>query len=279
MLIDTHVHVVSSDEETYPLRPLDVSGSGWHEEVRVSGEELLSMMDAARVDAAVIVQAMSAYQDDNRYAAETARKTPSRFTSVGVIDVLQPDPISRLDGWVRDFGIRGVRMSGFRDGGFLSPDDERFREPTARAHSLGIPVVLFATSQQLPAVERALEAYPPVPVVLDHCGYPIPEEGPATGRDEPLLALARFENLYLKVTTRTLAPIETAGHDPKAWIARLADAFGMRRLMWGSDFPASHARTYAEHVAFARSCTEGFDPADQERFLSGTALEVWPELA
>lgn len=271
--------MVSSDEETYLLRPLEVSGSAWHDEIRVSGDDFLSLMDSAGVDAAVIVQAMSAYQDDNRYAAETARKTPSRFTSVGVIDVLQPEPVGRLEGWFRDFGMRGVRMSGFRDGGFLSPDDERFREPAARAHSLGVPVVLFATSQQLPAVEQALEALPAVPVVLDHCGFPIPEEGPATGRDESLLALARFENLYLKVTTRTLAPIEAAGQDPGTWIARLADTFGMRRLMWGSDFPASHARTYAEHVAFARSRTEAFGPADRERFLSGTALEVWPELA
>ena len=244
----------------------------------MSGEELLSMIDSEGVDGAVLVQAMSAYQADNRYVAETARKTPSRFTSVGVIDVLQPNPVGQIDRWVGDFGIRGVRMSGFDEGGFLSPDDGRFREPAARAHSLSVPVVLFATSQQLPAIERALDSYPPVPVVLDHCGFPIPEEGSAIGRDDHLLALSRFENLYLKVTTRTLAPIENAGHDPQVWIARLADAFGMHRLMWGSDFPASHDRNYAQHVAFARTCTQGFSSTDRERFLSGTALEIWPEL-
>ncbi|MFK7899011.1 MAG: amidohydrolase [Myxococcota bacterium] len=278
MIVDTHVHVVSHDEEQYPLRPLGVAGSGWHDVIRISGDELLTMMGSAGVDSAVLVQAMSAYQDDNRYTAETARKNPSRFTSVGVVDVLQPDPIGRLEDWVHNFGVRGVRMSGLQNTGFLSPDDTRFQAPVARAHALGIPVVLFATSAQLPAVKKALEAAPAVPTVLDHCGFPIPEEGPATGRDEPLLALACFENLYLKVTTRTLAPIEAAGQDPQAWLARLADAFGTHRLMWGSDFPASHDRNYAEHVAFARRCIEGFDSAEQERFLSGTALEVWPEL-
>ncbi len=87
MIIDTHVHVVSSDEKIYPLRPLGLSGSGWHDEIRISGDELLSLMDSAGVDAAVLVQAMSAYQDDHRFALETARKTPSRFTAVGVVDV------------------------------------------------------------------------------------------------------------------------------------------------------------------------------------------------
>ena len=271
--------MVSPDEKTYPLRPLGASGSGWHDDIRVSGDELLALMNSAGVSAAVIVQAMSAYRDDNRYAAETARRTPARFTSVGVVDVLAPDPVGCLDRWVEDFGVRGVRMSGFLDGGFLSPDDARFRELATRALALGVPVVLFATAQQLPAVERALEGFPDVPVVLDHCGFPLPEEGPATGCEAPLLALARFENLYLKVTTRTLAPIEAAGQDPGAWLALLANVFGVRRMMWGSDFPASHARTYLEHVAFARICTEGFAEADRERFLSGTALEVWPELA
>jgi predicted TIM-barrel fold metal-dependent hydrolase len=90
--------------------------------------------------------------------------------------------------------------------------------------------------------------------------------------------LARFENLHLKVTTRVLAPIEAAGGDPRGWIQGLADRFGIERLMWGSDFPASHARRYAEHADFARQCAEPFSPADRERFLAGTALALWPEL-
>ena len=56
------------------------------------------------------------------------------------------------------------------------------------------------------------------------------------------------------------------------------DEIGLSSIMWGSDFPASHDRNYAQHVAFARTCTQGFSGADQERFLSGTALEIWPEL-
>jgi predicted TIM-barrel fold metal-dependent hydrolase len=278
LLIDTHVHVVSPDEIGYPLRPFDASGAGWHEEIRVAGEELLRLMDGAGVDGSVVVQAMSAYQDDNAYAADTARGAPGRFTCVGIVDAVREGSPERLRYWVEERGVRGVRLWGLDEEGFLSPDDERFVALARRADELGVPVVVFATADQLPALGNALERYPDVPVALDHCGFPLPEEGPASGRDEALRALARFENLHLKVTTRVLEPIEADGGDPRRWIASLADRFGIERLMWGSDFPASHARSYAEHAELARHCVEPFSAADRERFLAGTALALWPEL-
>jgi predicted TIM-barrel fold metal-dependent hydrolase len=278
LLIDTHVHVISPDEIHYPLRPFDASGAGWHEEIRVAGAELLSLMDDAKVDGAVVVQAMSAYQDDNAYAADTAREHPGRFTCVGIVDAVRDGAPERLEHWVDERGVRGVRLWGLDETGFLSPDDERYVTLARRAADLSVPVVVFATADQLPALGRALELYPDVPVALDHCGFPLPEEGPAPGRDDALRALARFENLHLKVTTRVLEPIEAAGGDPREWIQELAHHFGIERLMWGSDFPASHARRYAEHAELARHCAEPFSPADRERFLAGTALALWPEL-
>ena len=49
-------------------------------------------------------------------------------------------------------------------------------------------------------------------------------------------------------------------------------------MLWGSDFPASHERSYAEWVELARAGTRSLSSDEGERFLGGTALSLWPEL-
>ncbi len=49
--------------------------------------------------------------------------------------------------------------------------------------------------------------------------------------------------------------------------------------MWGSDYPQHHSEPYPEIVALARHACSRLSPTEQARFLSGTAVELWPELA
>ncbi len=59
----------------------------------------------------------------------------------------------------------------------------------------------------------------------------------------------------------------------------MCDVFGVERLMWGSDFPQHHSEPYAEIVDLARHSCSRLTESEQARFLGGTALELWPELA
>src|SRR5438046_1964589 len=90
MQIDTHVHVISDDEARFPLDPTGVTGA-WYRDDPCSVGRLLRLMEEAGVDAAVLVQAISAYRHDNRYCAYAARRHPERCTSVACIDVTSPD--------------------------------------------------------------------------------------------------------------------------------------------------------------------------------------------
>jgi predicted TIM-barrel fold metal-dependent hydrolase len=161
---------------------------------------------------------------------------------------------------------------------------------------LGVRVALCILEPRLPLVRDLCALAPDLPVALDHCGF-----ADLTGDTAALDALADVANLRLKVTTTLLEPVLHAGLDPRDAVERLCERFGVERLMWGSDYPQHHnephgapwgsrsdaatarrrpgnSEPYAEIVDLGRHACSRLSPAEQARFLGGTALEIWPEL-
>lgn len=270
--IDTHVHVIADDEAAYPMRPMSLSGA-WYREAPCSAEGLLRQMDACGVARAILVQALGAYSYDNRYAADSARRHPERFVSVCCVDPMGSDPAGELAYWVRERGMRGVRLFALsRDGaGWL--EDPRTFPLWERAAELDARVVVTILHHQLPSLDAVLRRFPGTAVSLDHCGFPplVRDPWPEAA---PLLALADHPKLHLKVSTHVLDAARRGG-DPRRFVAALADRFGPARLMWGSDFCQTHDRPYAELVAQGRDAFSGLSAEDQAWCLGRTAAKLW----
>ena len=49
--------------------------------------------------------------------------------------------------------------------------------------------------------------------------------------------------------------------------------------MWGSDYPQTHDRSYAQLVALGRGAAVSLPRAERDAFLGGNALRLWPALA
>jgi len=252
-VVDTHAHVISDDLERYPLQVADYPGAEWVRQAPVTAEELLAEMAAADVDRAVLVQAQGAYGADNSYIVDARAAHPERFGAVAIVD----DP-SELDGLARA-GVGGVRFFAVATAGPLHEE-----ATWDRARRLGLRVSAATVPEYLPALGDAVAAHPDVVLALDHCGF-----APETIGD-----YARLANLFLKVTPQVL----DAG-DPAAVLERLAEQFGIDRLMWGSDYSQTHDRPYAELADQARVACAAMSPREQAQFLGNTALGLWPELA
>jgi predicted TIM-barrel fold metal-dependent hydrolase len=269
IVVDTHTHVVSDDEEAYPLQPRGTTGP-WYREDPCSVERLLSLMDESGVDRVVLVQGMSAYHTDNRYTADSARRFPERCTSVGYLELAGPDPVGVLRQLVEVDGMRGLRWVSLFDG-------QPLEEPAAvwqTAVALGIPVVVTILADMLPALADAIPRLPAIPLALDHCAFADFTHGvPAE-----LAALAAFPNLHLKVSSNVLEAAEPHG-DVRDLVCDLAARFGAERLMWGSDYSQTHNHPYPELVARQRHAASRLRDDEREWYLGRTALTVWPELA
>jgi len=247
VIVDCHVHVVSSDETRYPLRPAGV-GSDWFRTSPVDVDGLTSTMRGAGVDGAVLVQAFGAYSTDNAYVLDAA--VVSGLPAVVIVD--DADHLRRLA--ARHPEVRGVRLFALGRGMRLD-DDAGWRA----ARDLGLPVVVVTFADGLPTLATMLRRFDDVAVALDHCAF--------VDDAAALTPLKPFENLHLKVTAHVEVGLE-----------QLCDMFGPHRLLWGSDFPQLHDRPYGELVARARERCAALDVDARAAFLGGNARRLWPAL-
>jgi len=274
VIVDTHVHVVAADKERYPLRPTGIS-LDWFREAPVTVEDFLELMTAAGVDRAVLVQPMSAYGFDNRYVIDAARAHSELLASVVIVDTVD-DPAHRLRA-MADQGVSGVRLFAIGNPTLSRLDDPNALGLWEVAAERDLPVVVTILSSQLPEVRTMLERFPEVTVALDHCGFPDLSDGPPYVKAADLFELATLPNLCLKASCHLLEQAEATG-DPRDLVDQLAAVFGADRLLWGSDYPQTHDRSYSALVEMGRTACSRLSPADQRGFLGENALRLWPRL-
>jgi predicted TIM-barrel fold metal-dependent hydrolase len=270
-IVDTHTHVVSFDHERYPLSPPDgLPRMPWFDEHPVDADGLRRELDAAGVRGAILVQAKGAYGFDNDYCADARSVAPDRFVSASIVDMQAPDRIAQLDHWTLERGMTATRLFDIPTSSPSWVDDPATAKVLTRAAELGVRVALCILVDTVPRVGALCAMAPELPIALDHCGF-----SDLTGPTPELDALAVHPNIRLKVTTTALESVP----DPRDVVERLADTFGVERLMWGSDYPQHHAEPYPEIVDLARHACSRLSADEQARFLGGTALELFPELA
>jgi predicted TIM-barrel fold metal-dependent hydrolase len=279
VIVDTHVHVIAADDARYPLRPSGV-GSQWFREHPVTIEEFAVTATAAGVDRAVLVQAFGAYGTDNTYVVDAVAAAPDRFVSVGIIDPEAPDAPATLRALAARPGFTGIRLFTIGASAPTWLDDPATDALWAVARDLDLRVVVALLAPELPRLERRLTQFPDQPVVLDHCGFPDLRGGPPYPAAAGLFALTQFAQLHLKVTSHVLEAAEAAGDaGGREFVEHLARTFGASRLVWGSDYPQTHDRSYPELVELGRSACGRLSAGDRDLIMGGNALRLWPPLA
>jgi predicted TIM-barrel fold metal-dependent hydrolase len=276
-IVDIHPHAISKDHARYRLDPLGGTVSAWARERPVDAGELLDRLTGAGIRRAVVVQPATAYGYDNSYAADSAAAHPERLLYVGMVDVRAPGAAERVTYWVKERDMAGLRI--FSDGSTLDTwlEDPQTFEAWEAARDLGIPVCVQTGYDSLPILARTVARFPEVPVLLDHGAWPPAEDGPPYIAAADFFALAGLPNLYLKVTEAFFRDLGQGRGSVRTFVERTVDAFGPRRIAWGSNFPSSpgsvtELRDLAlEHLAF-------LSEADRRAIFCETALAVYPRL-
>ena len=279
LIIDTHVHVVSSDRVRYPLHP----GAGqhaWYDKQPADATALLANMDSSGVHGTVMVQGHGAYSFDNSYCADAAGESRGRLVSASIIDVTSTDRETQLSYWAAERGMVGTRVFHIPRPEPAWLGDQTMLPYWQKIESLGIRPIVCILRRDLALLEQLLSWAPPVAISLDHAGLIEMPGLEATRADiDRLLALARFDNLNLKISTNVLDYATQIGLTPTRLVRELADAFTAKRLMWGSDWPQVADRPYATLVQQGIDAGDLLGEKERADYLGGTALRIWPELA
>src|SRR5919106_3059644 len=234
MIIDTHTHVVSSDKVKHPLDP---GARGWSTEVSNDVEALIAEMDRAGVDGATLVQPNGTYGLDNSYQCDSAQQYAPRMVAVGILDPAAPDAADQLSYWVNERGMKGVRLQSQAE-----PDDPRCDPLWQRAAGLGVPISIGGGGQpeKVDRMRNMGARHPSVIFAPDHfAGWSGAKDKAAM--TTALERLAQLPNAYLRISTTSLGPYADLTLSEKELFRRVIEAFTPRRVMWGSNFPSSHA--------------------------------------
>ena len=272
-IIDTHAHIYHANESRYPmktepLRPPTGTGHVGH---------LRREMQAAGVARAVLVQTGSAYQWDNRLLADTASTHEEWAVGVCTLDPEAAESVAELERLAADFNVKGLRMEPTRSSTpvFCHPGASRLWRAAKR---LGVVICAHIHGPFLEQLAELLSRYPDVPVVLDHAAYPRAAEGVDSETVTGVVELARFPNLYLKLTFIVTGSDENfAFSDMYPIVMRLIEAYGPERCMWGSDFPCElwlkEKATYQTHLSLFTEAW-GLSEGDKRAILEETPMRV-----
>ena len=269
MIIDIHPHVISRDESRYPRAPLGGKQSDWSRERPVSAGEMLQAMDEAGIERSILVQASTCYGHDNSYLADAVAAHPQRFGGVFSVDVLAADAPEKIRHW-KAHGLIGLRVfvAGHTTAQAVRLDDPRSFPAWDCAVAQGLPICIQLRAPGLPQLEAMLDRFPRARVILDHLARPETDDGPPYRKAAGLVALARYENLFRKLTTHNV-------HDaPAEFLVRAVKRFGAERVAWGSNYPAAKGRL-AELLAQGREVLAKLSEAEREWIFSRTARSLY----
>lgn len=234
-------HVVITDAQVHiwepetPDRPwLDIGRSFAHGD-QFTADQLLTEMDAVGVDRAVLVPP-SFEGDRNDVCLAAAAAHPDRFAVMGRVTLADPASRGTIAGVCAQPGMLGLRVTFSRGAAANWLHDGTADWFWPEAEAAGIPVMVFAPDL-LPEIDQIAKSHPGLRIVLDHLAIRTDrKDAEIDPVIDDLLGLAARDNVAVKASC--LPGNVTEGFpfpSLQARIRTVIDAFGPRRVFWGSD--------------------------------------------
>ncbi len=249
-----------------------------HGPPEVTGPDMIKAMDSVGVDGALLVSVYTMYRFDESYAVEVQKTWPGRFGVIKPVNSSDPRVGETIDQWKKNPGAVAIRIMMTPE---VSTDaaDPGINRVLAAAGRNGLPVNLLARGR-MPQVAELARRNPSTQIVIDHLGIPQPFEPPAPpdawGELPAVLEVAKQPNVAIKVTGAcTLSHEKFPYKDIWDPLARVFDAYGLDRCMWGTDWTrAVGLLTYKEGVDSFR-VTDRLSDSDRATLMGGTLTKIY----
>jgi L-fuconolactonase len=273
MIIDSQVHAY---EANTPRRPW-ATVPNWP--AHVTGDEMVAAMDKVGVDGAIFISAFSLYRYDASYAVEVQRAHPGRFAIVKPLDPDNPAIGDVIAEWKKTPGAVGVRIMMPKEPGRPQPDAAGLDRILREAARHGFPVNIHCWGN-LDAATALIDRHPDTRVIIDHLGIVQPRTPPAPPQpwaDLPkVLELAKRPNAVIKVSgacTLSLKPYPF----PDIWdpLARVFDAWGFERCLWGTDWTRAFAIVNYEQAVTPFAETTRLRASERAMLMGGACAKAY----
>lgn len=232
-IVDSQVHLWGPDTPARPWPPGREADA--QRPYPISKETLLLQMDQAGVERVVLVPP-SWEGDRNDLALEAAAAYPDRFGVMGRLSLTDPASRDQVASWRDQPGMLGMRFA-FHNRHYrhmLTDGSADWLWPAAEA--TGIPLMVLVPGH-LEVLDRIATKHPGLRLVIDHVGVSLRPNDPSVWDELPAVcALARHPNVAVKASGLPHWSGEAYPFaDLHGYLRQLFDAFGPKRMFWGTD--------------------------------------------
>ena len=234
-----------------------------------SAEHLLAEMGVHGIDKTIISH-VCYYGRNNAYTSHCVSSYPDRFAGIGLLVGYRlyppddPENPARLERALKEEHLAGMRLSPLYD-----PDVVWFDDPVCyplwkKAEELGAVFNIFLAPHQVAQVAHMAERFPGVDVIVDHFAM-IDITAPDNEGFDPLLALSRLPNVYIRTSLHNPSRQSIPYRDMWPYLERVYDRFGPQRMIYGNFF----------ELLIMKDLIPFFTVEDKEWILGKTALKVY----
>ncbi|MCS7026986.1 MAG: amidohydrolase family protein [Bryobacteraceae bacterium] len=238
--------------------------------------DLKREMDQAGVSQAISVQARQSIEE-TRFLLTVAGQHDFLAGVVGWLPLTDPGFEKLLESFLSERKFKGLRhvIQDEGDDFFILREDFN-RGVAALRNRVVYDILIF--ERHLPQTIQFVDRHPDQVFVLDHLAKPRIRDGLLSPWRERLRELARRPQVYCKISGMATeanwnrwTPAEL-----KPYFDIALEAFGPKRLMFGSDWPVLRlAGEYGAWVDTVRGWIGKLSAAEQRWILEGTAREAY----
>lgn len=284
-MIDAHAHLwlnvdtVVNGSPIHPLEPNRSRSLFFGEERQMlppymtdgqnTAERFLSNMDYAQVSAAVITQEfIDGLQ--NSYLLQVQQRYPTRFFCFGMPELRKAGFCEEARSLINS-GFRGIKIPAARLPQQFLNDEMMQMMHLMEQQNIILGIELMDGDAQVGQMEDIISEYPKLKIAIGHFGMVTRPNWMSQ------IKLARHPNVYVESGGITWLFNDEFYPFPSAIraIKQAADEVGMKKLMWGSDYPRTiTAITYKMSYDFVTKSKELTD--DEKRlFLCDNAKQLF----
>ena len=273
MIIDAHQHFWGYDPAEYAW--IDDSMATLRRDFLPA--ELQQEVASIGIEGVVSVQARQSL-DETRWLCELAAENSIVKAVVGWVPLTDPDVKAHLETLAHCHVLKAVRhvVQDEPDDQFLLRDD--FNRGVDALGDFWLAYDLLIYERQLPQAIAFVDRHVNQKIILDHLGKPRARDHALEPLADHIRQLAERENVFCKFSGLVTEA------DWNSWLEEelkvywdvVLEAFGPRRIMFGSDWPVCLlATSYRSWYDLCRRFASTLSQDEQACIFGGTAMEAY----
>jgi L-fuconolactonase len=234
-------------------------------------------LEQNNISGSIVVQSDQS-ENENEFQLKNAAEYDFIKGIVGWVN-LQVENVEERLAYYRSFR----KMKGFRHVLQGEPDralmlKSTFLNGISKLEKLGFTYDILIFPDQLKYIPEFVASFPNQKFIIDHIAKPEIKDGEIEDWAKEINKIAKHENVYCKISGMvTEADWKNwKREDFNPYLDVVVEAFGIHRVMYGSDWPVCLvAASYAEVLDIGKEYFSSFSENEQELFFCANAIQFY----